>query len=404
VITPGRALQRVRRACRKLPVEEIPLDVAPGRVLSRSVSSPFPLPRFDNSAMDGFAVRVRDCARATEAVPARLKIQPTVFAGDSTGSLRRGETCRIMTGAPLPRGADGVIPVERASVERGHLLVADAVTHGRHVRRRGEEVRARAVVARAATVVHPGVVSTLASVGCDTVPVYGVPRVAVIATGNETVIPGNPLREGEIYDSNTPMLTALVRQAGIEPVRVRRVRDHRGALRSAVSAALDTCDVLVTTGGVSMGERDHLRPVLDELGVREVFWRVLQKPGKPLYFGTHEGRLVFGLPGNPASALVCFYVYVYPALRWLAGHANAPLPEAMARITGQPRGDDKRFQFLRGRSCEDGSVEALPGQGSHMVTALGLCDRLILVPPGPAPRGGRRLNTLILPHALEEDR
>jgi molybdopterin molybdotransferase len=309
-----------------------------------------------------------------------------------------------MTGAPVPRGADGVIPVERASVERGHLVVSATVPRGRHIRRRGEEVRSGAVVARSGSAVHPGVVSTLASVGCATASVYGVPRVAVIATGNETVVPGNTLRNGEIYDSNTPMLTALVRQAGIEPVRVRRVRDHRGALRSAVEASLGKCDVLVTTGGVSMGERDHLRPVLEGLGVREVFWRVRQKPGKPLYFGTREGKLVFGLPGNPASALVCFYVYVYPALRWLGGHADATLSEAVARVEGQIGGDDKRFQFLRGRSSEDGSVEALPGQGSHMVTALGQCDRLIVVPPGPAPRSGRRLNTLLLPHAIEDDR
>jgi len=402
VISPGRALERVRRACRKLPAEEVPLNLAPGRVLTQSQHSPFPLPRFDNSAMDGFAVRARDTADAAGRNPVRLKIQPTVFAGDSAGSLRSGEACRIMTGAQLPVGADGVIPVERAHVDGGHLVVSDAVPHRRHVRRRGEEVRSGAVVARAGTVIHPGVVSTLASIGCATVPVYGVPRVAVIATGNETVTPGNELRAGEIYDSNTPMLTALLQQAGIEPVRVRRVRDHRGALGRAVAAALDRCDVLVTTGGVSMGQRDHLRPVFDELGVRQVFWRVRQKPGKPLYFGERKGKLVFGLPGNPASALVCFYVYVYPALRWLGGHTDAPLPEAVARITGRPRADDTRFQFLRGRSSEDGSVEALPGQGSHMVTALGQCDRLIVVPPGPTR--GRRLNTLILPHAKEEDR
>lgn len=403
MISPGRALERVRRACHKLSVEEVTLEAAPGRVLARSVRSPFPLPRFDNSAMDGFAVRSRDTARASDAAPVRLSIRPTVFAGDHAGRLERGDACRIMTGAQLPGGADGVIPVERALVEKKHLVVTAPVERGRHVRRRGEEVRSGAVVARTGTVVHPGVVSTLASVGCGAVPVYAAPKVAVIATGNETVIPGNELGEGEIYDSNTPMLTALLRQAGIEPSRVRRVRDHRGALRRSVQAALAQSDVLVTTGGVSMGERDHLRPVLDELGVREIFWRVSQKPGKPLYFGERGGKLVFGLPGNPASALVCFYVYVYPALRWLAGHPDAPLPEAVARVNGRPPVDAKRFQFLRGRAAEDGSVEVLAGQGSHMVTALGQCDRLVVLPPGSAPRGSR-LNTLILPHAMEDDR
>ena len=404
MITPGRALERVRRACRRLPAESVPLEAAPGRVLARSVRSPFPLPRFDNSAMDGFAVRTRDTSAASTAAPVSLEIRPTIFAGDSAGKLGRGEACRIMTGAPVPRGADGIIPVERAAVCAGHLIVEAPVAHGRHVRRRGEEVRNGAIVARAGSLIHPGMVSTLASVGCDPVDVHAVPRVAVIATGSETVTPGSALREGEIYDSNTPMLIALVRQAGMDPVRVRRVRDHRGALRRAVASALARCDVLVTTGGVSMGERDHLRPVLDDLGVQEVFWRVRQKPGKPLYFGRRGSTLVFGLPGNPASALVCFYVYVYPALRWLAGHSHATLPEAVARVTGRPAGDEKRFQFLRGRAGDDGSVESLSGQGSHMVTALGQCDRLIVVPPGPAPGEGRRLNTLVLPHAMEEDR
>lgn len=404
MISPGRALERVRRACRRLPAESVPLAAAAGRVLARSVRTPFPLPRFDNSAMDGFAVCAADTRHASKGTPVRLDLRRTVFAGDDGGRLARGESCRIMTGAPLPGGADAVIPVELAVAERGMLVVDAPVAPGRHVRRRGEEVGSGALVARAGTVIHPGVISALASVGRDPVDVYGVPRVAVIATGDETVLPGRPLGAGEIYDSNTPMLAALVRQAGFEPVRVRRVRDHRGALRSAVAAALDRCDVLVTTGGVSMGERDLLRPVLESLGAREVFWRVRQKPGKPLYFGRLGKRLVFGLPGNPASAMVCFYIYVYPALRWLAGVSRAGLPEAWARVTGRPPGDAARFQFLRGRAAEDGTVEALPAQGSHMVTALGRCDRLIVVPPGPAPREGQRLNTLVLPHTREEDR
>ena len=397
MISPERALQRIARHCRPLATEEVSLDAALERTLAEDVSAPFPLPRFDNSAMDGYAVRSRDTATATPRRSVRLALLPTIFAGARGGTLRAGHACGIMTGAPLPRGADAVIPVERAVVDAGALVVRAPVPRHRHVRRRGEDIRSGARMVKKGTVIHPGVIACLASVGRNRVMVVRRPRVAVITTGDETVEPGGQLHDGQIYDSNSYMLVAMLRQAGVEPVRVRRVGDRRAALARAVRAALEVCDVLITVGGVSVGEHDFLRPVLKDLGVREIFWRVSQKPGKPIYFGGKGTKRVFGLPGNPASAFVCFYVYVLPALERLSGlGGRAGLArEAMMAGSGIVP-DARRWLFLRGRSDGGVSVTRLSRQGSHMVTALADTDRLIAVAPDGRRR--RRVETLRLPH------
>jgi molybdopterin molybdotransferase len=405
MITPREALDLVRRHCRPLGAHVVPIDEALDCVLAENVKTPFPMPRFDNSAMDGFAIRSSDTDNAVEMNPVRLKIADTVFAGRRGTALRRGETCRIMTGARMPKGADTVVPVENAITEGGHLIVAGPVEESRHVRYRGEEVRSGARILEQGTHIHPGVIAALASVGRDEVKVVRRPRVALISTGDETVAPGGDLGESQIYDSNSPMIVALLRQMGIEAVRVRQVSDKRGALLRAVRSALEHADVLITTGGVSMGEHDYLRPVLGELGVKEVFWRVSQKPGKPLYFGVKGINRVFGLPGNPASAFVCFYVYVYPALRRMSGliESDALVEEALAAEEALS-GDAKRWQLLRGKSKGEG-VSKLSGQGSHMVTALAQTDRLIVVPPGTGRmEKGIRFTTIRLPHAEEDGR
>jgi molybdopterin molybdotransferase len=406
MITPQQAMRHVTSRCVPLDTTTVPLDLALGHALAEDIRVPFPLPRFDNSAMDGFAVRSHNTAAAVSGNPVRLTIKSTVYAGARKGTLRSGQACRIMTGAPLPRGADAVIPVEDVLVDAGALVIEEPVEKYRHVRRRGEEVRAGARIVKKGTLVHPGVIACLASVGRNDVSVVRRPRVAVIATGDEMVSPGGALDDGQIYDSNSHMLTAMLHQMGIQPARVRSVGDRRSALLSAVRSALDRCDVLVTSGGVSMGEHDFLRSVLDELGVEEVFWRVRQKPGKPLYFGVRDRKYVFGLPGNPASAFVCFYVYVYAALERLSGMEDrAGLVEDPRAITDAFTADGKRWLLLRGQNRDvcTGQVARLPRQASHMVTTLADTDCLIVVPgDGARVRRGQTLPTLRLPHAREK--
>jgi molybdopterin molybdotransferase len=264
------------------------------------------------------------------------------------------------------------------------------------VRRKGEEVVRGKRLLRAGEHLLAGSAAVLATAGRSHVRVYRKPDVAVITTGNEAVPPGASLRRGQIFDSNTAMMTALARAGGYRVTRARRVKDHPGAIRNAAAAALERAGVVVFTGGVSVGDRDYLRPVLERLRVREVFWRVSQKPGKPLYFGTHGKRLVFGLPGNPASAFTCFCLYVLPALRRMSG--MVPPAPIECRLTETVERDPKRWRFLKARSTGGGEVTPLPAQGSHMTTSLARTNALIAVPPGAGDIArGKRVTVHLLP-------
>jgi molybdopterin molybdotransferase len=384
MIDPVRARRLVIGHCPAPVACTVPLAEATGCVLAENLVTPIDMPPFDNSAMDGFALRSRDTLEATPAQPVRLALDGVAFAGNtSRRRLRSGHARGIMTGAPVPAGADTVLPRELAALDGDELVVSTPLPAGRHVRRRAEEARRGAALVVPGTPVVPGVVAVAATAGRARLRVYRKPRVAIVATGNETVPPGGRLRHGQIYDSNSAMVAAMVRHGGYEVARLRRVRDHRGALRSALSAALRCGDVIVVTGGVSVGDRDYLREVLEALRVTEVFWRVRQKPGKPLYFGRRSGRLVFGLPGNPASVFTCFYLYVYPALRRMSG-AGEELPLRVRRVLDAAvTRDPLRWRFLKAVSPSGANtVSALPAQGSHMTSSLARTNAFIEVPPG----------------------
>lgn len=394
MIEPREAWRRVQEHCPPPRTTRVALGDAGARVLAEDLAALAPFPAFDNSAMDGYALRSNDTSRASKRDAVVLALDAPVYAGDtSRRSLAAGHACAVMTGAPMPRGADTVVPVEVAEVSGARLCVRAPVARGRHVRRGGEEVRRGATVLRAGTRLHAGAVAVAASAGREAVRVYRTARVCIVATGSETVGPGARLQHGQIYDSNTPMLAALVRENGFEAARVRRVKDQPAALRRAVEAALRAGEVVVVAGGVSVGERDYARSVFDTCGVREVFWRVSQKPGKPLYFGTAGRRLVFGLPGNPASVFTCFHLYVLPALRRMAGFAEAGPRAERRRLAGAVSRDPVRWRFLKARLLADGGVEALPAQASHMVTSLAVTDALIAVAPGTGSvRAGARVD------------
>jgi len=409
MISPRAAQELIAGYAKRLGSVSLPIEDAMGHVLAEAVRSSMSWPRFDNSAMDGFAVRSHDTANAAAHRLVSLQIDDTVYAGDiATRSLGVGHACGIMTGAPLPKGADTIIPIEDALVRGTQLVVGGPVDRHRHVRKQGEEVRKGAVVLKTGEVVHPGTIACLATFGRTRVRVVRRPTVSVITTGDETVAPGKRLAQGQIYDSNSCMVRAMLRQMGIEVSRSRHVKDHQTALANAMEAGLAASDVLIVVGGVSVGNRDYVRPILDKLGVKEVFWRVAQKPGKPLYFGingpTKRKRLVFGLPGNPASAFTCFYVYVYAALKRMAGFDVIEPRKGALESKKDVAPLSNKWRFLKAQRGETGGVHELPHQGSHMITSLAKTDSLIVVPPSEeGVEGDGEMETYELPY-VEDDK
>jgi molybdopterin molybdotransferase len=376
-IDEGRA--RVLDAVHPLDVEDAALTEALDRVVARDIASPRDVPPFDNSAMDGFAVRAGP--------PAELEVVGESRAGrPSPAEVGQGQAIRISTGAALPAGASAVVPVERARAldDPGERVWVDAADEGANVRRAGEDVRAGDVVLRKGAVLGPAELGVAASIGCDVLPCARRPRVAVLVTGDELAEPGDPLEPGHIYSSNAFALGASVERAHATLVRRSTVRDDPDSTRAALSRALEEADVVCVSGGVSVGPHDHVKPALRELGVAERFWGVALRPGKPTWFGSHDRALVFGLPGNPVSAMVTFQLFVRPALAALQGAEAAPT-RVSALLDDPVPLLPVREQAVRVRlSAHDGAWHAaVTGeQGSHMLTSMLGADGLAMVAPG----------------------
>jgi molybdopterin molybdotransferase len=368
-----------------LPVREVGLGDALGCVLAGDVAAAEDLPPFANSAMDGFAVRAADLAGAGEDAPVGLRITGEVFAG--TGRLptvAAGEAARIMTGGALPPGADAVVPLEQAGVDGDTVVVRLDPGPRKFVREAGEDVAAGTVVLERGRVLDPAAVGMLASVGRKVVPVHPRPRVAVVSTGDELVDPGEALGPGQIRDSNSWLLVAQARAAGAEAFRCGKLRDDPAALRRGFALAAAEGDLVLTSGGVSVGDRDYTRRVLAELGDVRSF-RVAMQPGMPQAFGLAAGTPLYGLPGNPVSCFVVFEVLVRPALRRLAGHADDRLdrPRVVARLGGPVRSPAGKVSFLRARLDvgDDGLVASLTGnQGSGVLSSCVAADGLAVIP------------------------
>lgn len=377
LIPISRARELVLAAIDVLPSEPVPLGIALDRVLATDVVAATDVPSFENSAMDGFAIRHDPSSRELAIVDEARAGRPAARA------VGPGETIRISTGAPLPKGADTVVPIEHVEERDGRIVVPDGVVAGQHVRHAGEDLRAGAVVLRAGTPLDPAALAVAIGAGAGTVACARRPRVAVVCTGDELRAPGEPLGPGEIHNSNGPMLAALARRAGAEVVVDERVGDDRAATEAAFAAALERADVVIASGGVSVGPHDHVKPALAALGVEERFWGVALQPGKPTWFGTGRDRLVFGLPGNPVSSFVTFTLFVRPALRALQGAAALP-PRARATLTETVR-QRWREQAVRVALDErDGTLRATTTgpQGSHVTASLLDADALAFVPPG----------------------
>jgi molybdopterin molybdotransferase len=384
MLRPAEGLRLILGEVRPLEVERLPVspDLA-GRVLAADVTAGVSLPPFATSAMDGYAVRAADMGSGGVPIAFRLG------AGDRPQPLPPGAASGIATGAPLPDGADAVVPIEDAREEDG-LLFADPPAPGAHIRRQGGDVGAGDVVGRTGTVLTPALLAAISATGVVDVAVSRRPRVAALATGNELVRAGRPLEPGQIYESNLTSIVAQARSAGAEVVAAEIVADDRDATREAFAGAI-AADVVISSGGVSVGPHDHVKPALAELGVREVFWRLAHKPGKPLWFGVAPtGALVFGLPGNPVSSLVCFELFLRPALAAMQ-HGQAPA-RAVARLAEPVRRLGVRDHAVRCRlsATPEGMVLHPAGaQDSHLIVHAAGADAIALIAAGEgdAPAG-----------------
>jgi len=378
LLSLAEAQARVLERVTPLPSERVGIGEAVGRVLAEDALAAVDLPPFPSSAMDGFAVRSAD-------TPGQLSVVARIAAGvPAPRALVAGEAMAIATGGVVPDGADAVIPIEYVVDYDNSVEISKAVDAGDNVRPRGGDVRADAVVVPRGVRLGPVQVGALAAAGVAEVAVARRPRVAVLATGTELRPPGEPLGPGEVYEANGLLLATALAAAGAEPEALRAVPDDEAAQRAALERAL-AADVLVTSGGVSVGPHDLVRRILAELGVEEVFWGVAVKPGKPLAFGMRGTTLVFGLPGNPVSSLVGYELFVRPALLALQG-ASTPGPVFReGRLATGVRRNAQRDEFVRARTraSEDGlTLEPVAGQESHMIVRAAGADALVHAPRG----------------------
>jgi molybdopterin molybdotransferase len=393
LLTVAEALARILARAEPLPIEQVPLERAAGRILAEQVASPVDLPPFPSSSMDGYAVRAAD-------LPGVLRVVGRVAAGrPETRALAAGEAIEISTGGVVPAGADTVVPVELLTVRASEVELQQSVAHGGNIREIGGDARRGSPVVGAGMQLTPARLAALAACGIASVPSHRLPRVAIVVTGTELRPPGEPLGPGQIYESNGIMLAASLEAAGAVVERLGAAEDseeaHAGALEHALGA-----DVVVTSGGVSVGPHDLVRSVQAGLGVEEVFWGVAMRPGKPLAFGVRGRTLVFGLPGNPVSSLVGCLLFVRPALLALQGHADPAPPFRPGVLAVELRQRPERDDFVRARTtwtAAGAMLEPILGQESHMIVRTTAADAIVHVPRGTEPLpAGSRIGFLLL--------
>ncbi len=375
------------------PVQRLPFRATLGYTLAESVVSQEAFPPFDNSAMDGFAVRIADL----QTLPVILPVIEDIPAGKAPTQVVRPGTCaRIMTGAPLPNGADAVAPVEWTEPAGANVRFLQAPSLGRHIRRAGADVQPDETLAEAGTVITPPLIGILAMLGYAEVAVRQPPRVAVLATGDELVDATAPLGPGQIRNSNGPALAAQIHHAGGEAVYVGVARDHTTDIQRGLQEALAEADVLVISGGVSVGDYDLVKQELDNLGLELLFWKLRQRPGKPMAFGLLGNVPVFGLPGNPVSSSVCFEQYVRPALGYMLNRTCQTRPRHPARLAETITKKSGLYYFVRGIAVFDEagrlSVRTTGPQGSNLFSSVLLANCLIHLPePLEHPKAGTQV-------------
>ncbi len=364
---------------------------ASGKVLAEDVWATIDIPAFEQSSMDGYAIRFAD------------KNLPLIVTGEMAAGttqqliMKKGEAARIFTGAPVPDGADTVVMQEKVQVEKGRLTIEDAtLKQGSNVRGKGAEVAAGSLAVQKGTLLSPAAIGFLAGIGVTKVQVYPAPLVTVIVTGNELQSPGTPLLRGQVYESNSFSLRAALHQAGVTEVKIMQAPDDRQALKALLDQALVQSDAVLLTGGVSVGDYDFVVEAAVDCGVEQCFHKVKQRPGKPLYFGKKDDVLVFGLPGNPSSVLSCFYNYVLPAIGKLMGR-NLILEQRQASLSTafiKPKG---LTQFLKGH-YQPGEAIALGAQESFQLSSFAQANCFIQLEEGKEEYNkGEAVTVLLLP-------
>ncbi|CAN5663760.1 molybdopterin molybdotransferase MoeA [soil metagenome] len=377
-------------------VESASLERAQGLVLSEDLQARFDSPPFDNSAVDGYAVRSVD----TEEGRVFRVVDEAPAGRPAEKSVGEGEAIKIFTGGVIPEGADAVVMVENTSGWGEEFELKKAADAGQNVRGSGEDVREGDGILHAGTEFGPPEIALAATQGYGQLPVYRRPKVAILSTGTELVAPGErDLRPGEIYDSNSFAMLAQAREAGAEAFRIAAASDDADVLRDTIQKALETADVVVTSGGVSVGEKDLVKSTLLDLGVQQVFWGVKLKPGKPVFYGTREDSRFFGLPGNPVSAMVCFELFVRPALMQMMGREDKERPRIQVYFDEEMSNRLGRMHAMRvslERTEKGWLARSVGAQGSGLVSSLTKADALALIGPESEARAGEPVEAIVL--------
>lgn len=391
--------QLARAANHPILDETCLLHHAHGRVLAQTLFATLDLPPADNSAMDGYAIRYDDYAQGVA-----LPVQQRCFAGEQPAALIPGQATRLFTGSLIPEGADTVVMQENVTERDGCIVINEPPVEGAHVRKRGEDVsRERQILARG-TVLGAGEIALLASQGYAQVQVYPRLRVGVLTTGDELVVPGEPRADHQIYDSNGLMLAALLHQIGAHVEQVVHAQDTEESLSSAFATLLSRCDLVLTIGGVSVGEKDLVKPVLEHLGGRLDLWKVAMKPGKPVALAHAQGKPVVCLPGNPVSAFVVYALLVTPLIRTMQGREQVIPTSEWGVLHTNTHFLEKREEFLRVRLHTNDvglpSLEPYPQQGSNIISALPWATGLARVPVNTPVSAGSTVQYYSLAHWL----
>lgn len=364
MISVSEAKNLIQQRLERSNTIKLPLLEVCKAVLAEDLYSPIHVPSFDNSAMDGYAYFHQE--GLTE-----YKLVGEVAAGDLPSlELKTGEAVRIFTGAPIPQGANTVIPQEKVSINDQRISFnPQEFAKGANVRFEASQCKKGDLIVPKGSILFPGTIGLIASVGISEVQVYDSPSVGVLITGSELQLPGIPLSPGQIYNSNLPTVYSYLKLIGIDKIHHEQITDHRELLKNRIQENLRNQDVLILTGGVSVGEYDFVKPVLEELGVETLFYKVNQKPGKPLYVGIWEGKWIFGLPGNPGSVLSCFHQFVKPVLQYLMGHANVFKSDGIFPLAHPWKKKKGMSHFLKAK-IENSEVYILDGQESFNLLAF----------------------------------
>jgi molybdopterin molybdotransferase len=400
MISLEEALDKILSHIQPLGTEKVSLTDALGRVLAEDIYAPRDIPPLDNSGMDGYAVRWEDITNASQDRPIRLGVIGDLPAGFiAKKEVRKGQAIRIMTGAPIPEGADTVVPVEETKKDGNFVLISKAIVLGDSIRHAGEDVKKGDRVISKGDLIRPAEAGMLASVSRSSIHVYQRPLVAILCTGEELVDVDESLNDAKIVSSNSYTLAAQVKDCGAIPIQLGIAKDRKEEIEQKLSQGL-RADVLVSSAGVSVGDYDYVRDVLSDLGMEMIFWKVAMKPGKPLAFGTIRGKPVFGLPGNPVSSMVSFEQFVRPSLLKMMGHSNLFRPVIEAILKEEIHKEPGRRHFIRAFvSFEQDHyyVTTTGDQGSAILRSMIKANGLVIIPENERyVRAGEKVKVQLL--------